>query len=117
MIYIILLNIKIKYLSYFELDLYIKKFPDTPETMNIYNNNNLYNNKEQENKEEEHKNGREYFFNDNSVVFYQEFEIVKMNKYKINKKEVLICIIYIILNIRKIQIVYLIFYLKKLKHN
>ena len=86
------IDTNIKYLSNFELDLYIKKFPDAPETMNIYNNNNnmnnLYNrrNQEQENKEEEPENGREYFFNDISAGLYQEFEVVKINKYK-NKQE------------------------------
>jgi hypothetical protein len=50
--------------------------------------NNLYNrrNQEQENKEEEPENGREYFFNDISAGLYQEFEVVKINKYK-NKQE------------------------------
>ena len=61
--------------------------------MNIYNNNNMnYNNlinrrsQEPENKEEEPENGREYFFNDISAGLYQEFEVVKINKYK-NKQE------------------------------
>ena len=87
------IDTNIKYLSYFELDLYIKKFPDAPEAMNIYNNNNMnYNNlinrrsQEPENKEEEPENGREYFFNDISAGLYQEFEVVKINKYK-NKQE------------------------------
>ncbi len=33
------------------------------------------------------------FFNDISAGLYQEFEVFKINKYKTNKKEVLICII------------------------
>ena len=86
--------------------------------MNIYNNNNLYNNKEQENKEGEHENGREYCFNDISACLYQEFDVVKIISIKVNKKEVLIYIIYIIINQRKkVQMVYLLFYLKKLKNH
>ena len=88
------IDTNIKYLTNYELDLYIKKFPDAPEGINLYNNNhninNIYNKKnESENKEEENENGREYFFNDISAGLYQEFEVVKINKYKSKQERIL----------------------------
>lgn len=94
--------------------------------MNIYNNNNMnYNNlinrrsQEPENKEEEPENGREYFFNDISAGLYQEFEVVKINKYKNKQERILGIDMYNLYNNKpkkKALMVYLIFYLKKLKN-
>ena len=69
----------LKDLKNLELDLLFKKFPDAPDSTT----HDTSETKEDINEDE---NGREYIFNEISAGKLQEFEVVKINKYK-NKQE------------------------------
>ena len=76
-----------------ELNLCFKKFPDVPDS-NIKNDDMKDDNEDL--KEDE--NGREYIFNDTSAGKYQEFEVVKVNKYKSKQERILGIDMYYIYN-------------------
>jgi hypothetical protein len=90
----------LKFLNNFELDLFFKKFPDAPESVSYsqfsqrlvnYNEfNNTYQGPQvQGRKTEVEEIGREYIFNDISAGVYQEFDVIKINKYKSKQERIL----------------------------
>ena len=85
------MDMELKYLSTYELDLYFKKFPDMPDYLLSYSQSyriNLNNgsNIRKSRISDDDKSVQEYVFNDVSAGVYQEFEVVKVKKYK-NKVE------------------------------
>ena len=87
----------IKYLQEpYELTLCYKNFPDLQDAKNIYNPSGMLPNRnrtktttEQQIKDEDSNSGREYFFNEISAGLYQEFEVIKINKYKQKQERIL----------------------------
>ena len=80
-------EMELKYLSTYELDLFRKKFadlPNYPEMSQSYILNlseNSY-----KSKSEDNDSLQEYIFNENTAGVYQEFDVVKINKFG-NKQE------------------------------
>ncbi len=77
--------------------MHLKKFPDAPESMSYSQysqrliNYNEFHNTLQINKlkNEQDEIGREYFFNDKTAIVFQEFEVIKINKYKTKQERTL----------------------------
>ena len=74
----------------YELNLCYKNFPDLPEAKNAYNKGMMLNTgddkKHSKNeKEDNDAGGRDFFFNEISAGLYQEFEVIKINKFNTNK--------------------------------
>lgn len=85
----------------------MKKFPDAPESRSVpVNLNSLINNKaidypstinpvninninKQNQSNEEDDQGKEYVFNDFTASAYQEFDVIKINKYNSKQERVL----------------------------
>ena len=110
-------EMELKYLSTYELDLFRKKFadlPNYPEMSQSYILN--LSESSYKSKSEENDSLQEYIFNENTAGVYQEFDVVKINKFG-NKQERTLGIdmyiyIMICLKIKKILLDYLIFILK-----
>ena len=91
------LETNIKYLPSYELHLCYKNFPDLPEAMNAYNKGMMLNSGEDDEKkvsknekdDEGNSSGRDFFFNEISAGLYQEFEVVKINKFKSKQERIL----------------------------
>lgn len=77
--------------------MHYKKFPDAPESMTYTQysqrlvNYNEFHSTYQNNKlkTEQDEIGREYIFNDLSAGVFQEFDVVKINKYKAKQERTL----------------------------
>ena len=83
------LDTNIKYLPSYELNLCTKNYYELPEMINEYNidvKRNLYNSKKNDNAIKDLDNSR---FNEISAGLYQEYEVIKINKYNNRKKRVL----------------------------
>ena len=90
------LETNIKYLPSYELNLCYKNFPDLPEAMNAYNKGIMLNAGNDDNKISKNEKdddgvsgGRDFFFNEISAGLYQEFEVVKINKFKSKQERIL----------------------------
>ena len=88
------LETNIKYLHSYELSLCYKNFPDLPEAMNAYNKGMMLNTDDKKISKNEKDDdgvsgGRDFFFNEISAGLYQEFEVVKINKFKSQKERIL----------------------------
>ena len=90
------LETNIKYLPSYELHLCYKNFPDLPEAMNAYNKGMMLNSGEDDKKvsknekdDDGNSSGRDFFFNEISAGLYQEFEVVKINKFKSKQERIL----------------------------
>lgn len=82
------LDTNIKYLPSYELNLCLKDYYEIPEMINEYNidiKKGLFNSKNDDKK----GGGETSRFNEISGGLYQEFEVYKINKYKIKKKRIL----------------------------
>jgi hypothetical protein len=78
--------------------LFYKKFPDAPESLSysqysqrLINYNEFHNTfqNRQLKQNEEVEVGRDYIFNDISAGVFQEFEVIKINKYKSKQERTL----------------------------
>ncbi len=76
-------EMELKYLSTYELDLYSKKFADVPNLSEISQSYrlNLSENSRKSKLNEDNNNYNEYIFNETTAGVYQEFEVIKINKY------------------------------------
>ena len=76
-------EMELKYLSTYELDLYTKKFADVPNLSQISQSYrlNLSENSRKSKLNEDNNNYNEYIFNETTAGVYQEFEVIKINKY------------------------------------
>lgn len=88
------LETNIKYLPSYELDLCYKNFPDLPEAMNAYNKGMMLSTDDKKGSKNEKDDdgvsgGRDFFFNEISAGLYQEFEVVKINKFKSKQERIL----------------------------
>jgi hypothetical protein len=88
------LETNIKYLAPpYELHLCYKNFPDFPEATNAYNKGIMLNTDDKKAKNEKEDDGasggRDFFFNEISGGLYQEFEVVKINKFKSKQERIL----------------------------
>ena len=89
------LETNIKYLPSYELDLFYKNFPDLTEAMGAYNKGMMINSGndknavKNENNDDGNSGGRDFFFNEISAGLYQEFEVVKINKFKSRQERIL----------------------------
>lgn len=89
------MDMELKYLSTFELDLYFKKFPDMPDYLMSYsqsyriNLNNNTNVRKSRLSSDDDKNVQEFVFNDVSAGVYKEFEVVKIKRSKTKVERVL----------------------------
>ena len=89
------LETNIKYLPSYELHLCYKNFPDLPEAMNAYNKGMMLNTGDEkkfyknEKDDEGVSEGKDFFFNEISAGLYQEFEVVKINKFKSKQERIL----------------------------
>ena len=88
------LETNIKYLPSYELNLCYKNFPDLPDAMNAYNKGMMLNTgndkKTSKNeKDDEANSGGNFFFNEISAGLYQEYEVVKINKFKSKQERIL----------------------------
>jgi hypothetical protein len=89
------LETNIKYLPSYELDLFYKNFPDLTEAMGAYNKGMMINSGNDKNAEKKENNddgnsgGRDFFFNEISAGLLQEFEVVKINKFKSRQERIL----------------------------
>ena len=88
------LETNIKYLPAYELNLCYKNFPDLPEAKNAYNKGMMLNTgddkKHSKNeKEDNDAGGRDFFFNEISAGLYQEFEVIKINKFNTKQERIL----------------------------
>ncbi len=78
--------------------MFYKKFPDAPESLSysqysqrLINYNEFHNTfqNRQLKQNEEVEVGRDYIFNDISAGVFQEFEVIKINKYKSKQERTL----------------------------
>jgi len=88
------LETNIKYLPSYELHLCYKNFPDLPEAMNAYNKGMMLNTGDDRKSKNEKDDdgvsgGRDFFFNEISAGLYQEFEVVKITKFKSKQERIL----------------------------
>lgn len=89
------LDTNIKYLPSYELHLCYKNFPDLPEAMNAYNKGMMLNTGDDKKFSKNEKDddgvsgGRDFFFNEISAGLYQEFEVVKITKFKSKQERIL----------------------------
>lgn len=83
------LDTNIKYLPTYELTLCHKDFFDMPEMISEYSNIEIKKNLFNSNNDDILKNHDKYRFNEISAGIYQEFEVYKINKYKIKKRRIL----------------------------
>ena len=86
------IDTNVKYLNTCEIDLYYKKFPDVPESVSysqFSQREDAECNLISKHFKEENENGKEFFFNDISAGMYQEFEVLKVTKFKTKQERVL----------------------------
>ena len=76
-------EMELKYLSTYELDLYTKKFADVPNLLEMSQSYrlNLSENSRKSKLNDENNNYNEYIFTESTAGVYQEFEVIKINKY------------------------------------
>ena len=88
------LDTNIKYLAPpYELHLCYKNLPDFPEATNAFNKGIMLNTDDKKAKNEKEDDGvsggRDFLFNEISGGLYQEFEVVKINKFKSKQERIL----------------------------
>ena len=86
------IDTNVKYLNTCEIDLYYKKFPDVPESVSysqFSQREDTECNLISKQFKEDNENGKEFFFNDISAGMYQEFEVLKVTKFKTKQERVL----------------------------
>ena len=89
------LETNIKYLPSYELDLFYKNIPDLNEAMGAYNKGMMINSGndknavKNENTDDGNSGGRDFFFNEISAGLYQEFEVIKINKFKSKQERIM----------------------------
>ena len=88
------LDTNIKYLPGYELNLCYKNFPDLPEAKNAYNKGMMLNSGDDKKlskneKDDDNSIGRDFFFNEISAGLYQEFEVIKINKFNTKQERIL----------------------------
>lgn len=111
-------EMELKYLSTYELDLYTKKFADVPNLLEMSQSYrlNLSENSRKSKLNDENNNYNEYIFTESTAGVYQEFEVIKINKYGNRQERTLGIDMYNLYNdipkIKKMEVDYLIFILK-----